>query len=48
MGRPKLKSGRRSKMVKLRMSAEEHRVLEKKAKAAGLTVSKFLRKCAED
>ena len=45
MGRPvDPKIGRRSKMVKLRMSEAEYRKLEQIAKAKGLSVSEFLRK----
>jgi Ribbon-helix-helix protein, copG family len=49
MGRPvDPKIGRRSKMVKLRMSESEYRKLEAKAKKAGQTVSEFLRDCGKD
>jgi hypothetical protein len=49
MGRPvDPKVGRRSKMVKLRMSDSEYKKLEAKAKKAGQTVSEFLRKCGEE
>lgn len=45
MGRPpKAKSERRSRTVKLRMSSSEYRKLREKAKAAGLSLSEFLRK----
>jgi mobilization protein NikA len=48
MGRP-LKTGKPlTKRVELRMSDAEYRRLEWKAKRAGLSVSEFLRKCAED
>jgi hypothetical protein len=48
MGRPpKAKSERKSRMVRLRMSAAEYRKVEEKAKAAGLSVSEFLRSIAE-
>ncbi len=48
MGRP-LKTGKPlTKRVELRMSKAEYRKLEGKARAKGLTVSEFLRKCAED
>jgi len=49
MGRPpKAESERRSKMVKLRMSGAEYRKLAEKAKAAGLSVSEFLRERTKD
>jgi hypothetical protein len=49
MGRPvDPKIGRRSKMVKLRMSESEYRKLEQKAKAKGQSVSEFLRDCGKD
>ena len=48
VGRPKLKSGRRSRIVKMRVSSAEYRKLKEKADAAGLTVSKFLRQQAKD
>jgi hypothetical protein len=48
MGRPpKLKAERKTKTVRLRMSAAEHRRLEELAKAEGLTVSEFLRRKAK-
>jgi hypothetical protein len=48
MGRP-LKTGKPlAKRVELRMSREEYRNLEKKAKRAGLSVSEFLRLQAKD
>jgi len=49
MGRPpKSKFERRSRTVRLRMSGAEYRKLAEKAKAAGLSVSEFLRECAKD
>ena len=48
VGRPKLKSGRRSRIVKMRVSSAEYRKLKEKADAAGLTVSEFLRQQAKD
>ena len=49
MGRPrKAKSERRSRTVRLRMSSSEYRKLAERAKAAGITVSEFLRQCAKD
>jgi hypothetical protein len=49
MGRPvDPKIGRRSKMVKLRMSESEYKKLEAKAKKAGQTVSEFLRDCGKE
>jgi hypothetical protein len=49
MGRPvDPKIGRRSKMVKLRMSESEYKKLEQKAKAKGQSVSEFLRDCGKD
>jgi hypothetical protein len=49
MGRPpKPKAHRKSKRVEVRISTEEYRELEAKAKAAGLTVSEFLRERAKD
>jgi Ribbon-helix-helix protein, copG family len=48
MGRP-LKTGKPlTKRVELRMSREEYRNLEKKAKRGGLSVSEFLRLHAKD
>ena len=48
MGRP-LKTGKPlTKRIELRISNAEYRKLEQKAKASGLSVSEFLRKCAED
>jgi hypothetical protein len=48
MGRPpKLKAERKTKMVRLRMSAAEHRKLEELAGAEGLSVSEFLRRKAK-
>jgi hypothetical protein len=48
MGRP-LKTGKPlTKLVQLRMSPAEYRKLKEKAKAKGLTVSEFLRKCGEE
>jgi predicted HicB family RNase H-like nuclease len=48
MGRPpKRTSEKRSKTVRLRISAAEHRKLSEKAKAAGLSVSEFLRRATE-
>ncbi len=48
MGRP-LKTGKPlTKRVELRMSDEEYRQLEKKAKAKGLSVSEFLRLCGKE
>jgi len=48
MGRPpKPKAELRRERVELRMSKAEYRKLEEKAKAAGVTVSEFLRQCAE-
>jgi len=45
MGRPpKPKAERKTKTVRLRMSAAEHRRLEELAKAEGLTASEFLRR----
>jgi hypothetical protein len=49
MGRPpKPKSERKSKTVRLRMSKAEHRKLEEKANAKGLSVSELLRQFVED
>lgn len=49
MGRPvDPKIGRRSKMVKLRISESEYKKLEAKAKKAGQTVSEFLRDCGKE
>jgi len=49
MGRPlKSKSERKSRMVRLRMSESDYKKLEGKAKAAGLSVSEFLRQCGKD
>jgi hypothetical protein len=48
MGRPpKPKAERKSKMLRVRMSAAEYRALEQKAEAAGLSVSEFLRSKAK-
>jgi len=48
MGRPPLpKTKRRSRIVKLRLSAAEYRKLAKLAAAEGLSVSAFLRRCAK-
>ena len=48
LGRPqKPKAELRRERVELRMSKAEYRKLEEKAKAAGVTVSEFLRQCAE-
>jgi hypothetical protein len=48
MGRP-LKTGKPlTKRVELRMSDAEYRKLEQKAKAKGLSISEFLRKCGEE
>jgi len=48
MGRP-LKTGKPlTKIVPVRMSSAEYRKLEEKAKAAGLSVSEYLRECAKD
>ena len=48
MGRP-LKTGKPlTRRVHLRMSESEYRKLEQKAKAKGLSVSEFLRKCGKD
>lgn len=47
MGRPpKPKAERKSITARLRMSAAEHRKLEERAKAEGLTVSEYLRRKA--
>lgn len=43
---PKPKSERKSKMVRLRISGAEYRKIAAKARAAGLTVSEFLRRQA--
>lgn len=44
MGRPpKPEAQRKSRMIRLRISATEYRKLAGKAKAAGLSVSEFLR-----
>lgn len=49
MGRPlDPKVGRRSRIVKLRISELEYRKLVAKAKAAGLSISEFLRQQAKD
>ena len=49
MGRPlKPKAQKKTKLVQLRVSTAEHRRLKKKADAAGLTVSEFLRQQAKD
>lgn len=49
MGRPpKPKAQKKSKIVQLRMSSAAHRKLAAKAKAAGLSVSEFLRQRAKD
>ena len=49
MGRPpKPKAKRLSRRVELRMSSAEYSKLEAKAKAAGLSVSEFLRQQAKD
>jgi uncharacterized protein (DUF1778 family) len=49
MGRPpKTKTERKTRMVRLRMSDEEYRKLEAKAKAKGQTVSEFLRDCGKE
>jgi predicted HicB family RNase H-like nuclease len=49
MGRPpKLKSERRSRTLRLRMSDVEYRRLAEKAKAAGLSVSEFVRERTKD
>lgn len=48
MGRP-LKTGKPlTKRVELRMSKEEYRRLEEKAKAKGQTVSELLRDCGKE
>jgi len=48
MGRPpKSKSERKTKTVRLRMSGAEHKELEELAKAAGLSVSEYLRRKAK-
>lgn len=48
MGRP-LKTGKPlTKRVELRMSNDEYRKLEQKARAKGLSVSEFLRQCGKD
>lgn len=48
MGRP-LKTGKPlTRRVHLRMSDEEYRKLEQKAKAKGLSVSEFLRQCGKE
>ena len=47
MGRPpKPKAQKKTKLVQLRMSSAEHRKLAAKAKAAGLSLSEFLRRHA--
>jgi hypothetical protein len=49
MGRPpKPKTQRKSRLVQLRMSKAEYREIEEKAKAAGLSVSEFLRRRGKD
>jgi len=49
MGRPpKPKAQRKTKLIQLRLSDEEHRKLTEKAKAKGLSVSEFLRDCGKD
>jgi predicted DNA binding CopG/RHH family protein len=49
MGRPLKTTGKPlTKRVILRMSDEELRQLKRKAKAKGLSVSEFLRKCGEE
>jgi predicted HicB family RNase H-like nuclease len=49
MGRPpKAKAERRSRLVQLRLSADEHRKLKEKAKEKGLSLSEFLRQCGEE
>jgi hypothetical protein len=49
MGRPlKTKGQPLTARVELRLSKAEYRKLAEKAKAAGLSVSEFLRKCAEE
>ena len=48
MGRP-LKTGKPlTKQVRFRLSSDEYRKLEEKAKRAGLSVSEFLRQQAKD
>lgn len=48
MGRP-LKTGKPlTKRIELRISDEEYRKLEQKAKAKGLSVSEYLRQCGKD
>jgi len=48
MGRP-LKTGKPlTKRIELRISDEEYRQLERKAKAKGLSVSEFLRQCGKN
>lgn len=48
MGRP-LKTGKPlRRMVRLRMSDQEYKKLEQKAKAKGQTVSEFLRDCGKE
>ena len=47
MGRPlKTKGQPLTERLELRLSKAEYRKLEEKAKAAGLSVSEFLRQCA--
>lgn len=49
MGRPlKPETQKKSRLVQLRMSSAEYRKLAAKAKAKGLTVSEFLRRCGKD
>jgi hypothetical protein len=49
MGRPlDPKIGRRSRTVRLRMSELEYRKLAAKAKAAGLSISEFVRERTKD
>lgn len=49
MGRPpKPKAMKKGKRLELRLTDAEHRKLAAKAKAAGLSVSEFLRQCGKD
>jgi predicted HicB family RNase H-like nuclease len=49
MGRPpKPEAEKKAKVVQLRLTEKEHRGLAAKAKAAGVSVSEFLRNCGKD
>jgi predicted HicB family RNase H-like nuclease len=49
MGRPeKPEAQKKTRVVQLRLTEKEHKGLAAKAKAAGVSVSEFLRNCGKD